>query len=61
MEDQVESSISTIEDRIPRWLKYCCKMCCEKGGCYERQALIVGKECTVEMCILDGVIEHFGH
>ena len=31
-------SISAIEDRIPRWLQYRYKTCCEKGGCHGRWA-----------------------
>jgi len=46
-------SISAIEDRISRWLQYHHKVCFKKGGCHERQALIIGKECTMEMCFLD--------
>jgi len=42
-----------MEDEIPGWLQHCYKACCEKGGYCGRQALIVGKECTVEMCFLD--------
>jgi len=34
---ELNRSISTIEDRIPGWLQYRHKMCCEKGGlvCFE--------------------------
>ena len=46
-------SISTMEDRIPKWFQHCHKVCCKKGGHCRRWALIVGKECTVEMCFLD--------
>ena len=42
-----------MEDRIPGWLHHHHKMCYEKGGCYRRQALIVDKEYTTEMCFLD--------
>jgi len=42
-----------MEDRIPRWLQHHYKMCCKKGGCCRRQALIVGKEYTAEICFLD--------
>jgi len=42
-----------MKDRIPRWLQYCHKVCCEKDGYHGRHALIVGKEYTVEMCFLD--------
>ena len=38
---ELNRSISTIEDRIPRWLQHCHKTCCEKGGCHERQACII--------------------
>jgi len=34
-------NISTIEDRIPRGLQYCCKVYCEKDGHYGRQACII--------------------
>ena len=34
-------SISAMEDRIPRWLQHYYKMCCEKSGCYGRQACII--------------------
>ena len=34
-------SISTMENRIPRWLQHRCKACCKKDGCYERQACII--------------------
>ena len=36
-------SISTIEDRIPRWLQHCHKACCEKGGRHGRWAYIIGR------------------
>jgi len=36
-------SISTVEDGIPGWLQHHCKVCCEKGGCYGRQACIIGR------------------
>jgi len=39
-----------MEDRIPGWLQQYYKACCEKGGHCKRQALIVGKEYTIEMC-----------
>ena len=42
-----------MEDGIPRQLQHCCKACCKKGGHHGRQALIIGKECTIEMCFLD--------
>ena len=42
-----------MEDRIPRWLHHHHKTCYEKGGCHRRQALIVDKEYTTEMCFLD--------
>jgi len=29
---KLNRSISTIKDRISRWLQYCYKTCCEKGG-----------------------------
>ena len=53
MEDKLNRSISTVEDGIPRGLQHCHKICCKKGGYYKRQALIVGKEYTMEMCFLD--------
>jgi len=34
-------SISTVEDRILRWLQYCYKMCCKKGGYCGRWACII--------------------
>ena len=42
-----------MKDRIPRWLHYCHEACCKKGGRHGRQALIVDKECTVEICFPD--------
>jgi len=42
-----------MEDRIPGWLHHYHKMYCEKGDCCERQALIVDKECTMEICFPD--------
>ena len=30
-----------MEDRIPRWLQYCHKTCCEKGGYYGRWACMI--------------------
>jgi len=38
---EVNRSISVMEDRIPRGLQHCHKMCCEKGGRRGRQAYIV--------------------
>jgi len=29
---KLNRSISAVENRIPRGLQYCHKMCCEKGG-----------------------------
>jgi len=29
---KLNGSISTMEDRIPRWLQHHHKMCCEKDG-----------------------------
>ena len=29
---ELNRSISTMEDRIPRWLQHHHEMCCEKGG-----------------------------
>ena len=29
---KLNRSISAVEDRIPRGLQHCPKMCCEKGG-----------------------------
>ena len=46
-------SIFTMENRIPELLQHRCKVCCEKGSCHGRQALIVGKECIMEICFLD--------
>jgi len=34
-------------------LQHHLKVCCEKGGHHGRQALIIDKECTTEMCFLD--------
>jgi len=34
-------SISTMKDRIPRWLQHCWKACCKKDGHYERRACII--------------------
>ena len=42
-----------MEDRISRQLQHCSKVCCEKGSCRGRQALIVDKKCTVEICFPD--------
>jgi len=42
-----------MEDGIPGWLQHCHKACCKKGSHHGRQALIVGKKCTVEMCFPD--------
>ena len=42
-----------MDDGIPGWLQHCHKVYCEKGGCYGRQALIVGMECTTEMYFPD--------
>jgi len=42
-----------MKDGISRWFQHHLKACCEKGGCHGRWALIVGKECTVEMCFPD--------
>ena len=38
---ELNRSISTVEDRISRWLQHCHKMCCEKGGHHGRQACII--------------------
>ena len=38
---KLNRSISAVEDGIPRWLQHCHKMCCEKGGCYERQTCMI--------------------
>jgi len=38
---KLNRSISAVEDRIPRELQHCHKMCCEKGGCHRRQACII--------------------
>ena len=46
-------SISVMEDGISRWLHHRCEVCCEKGDRHGRQALIVDKECTVEICFPD--------
>jgi len=35
---ELNRSIPTMEDRIPRGLQYHHKMCCEKGSCHGRQA-----------------------
>ena len=42
-----------MEDGIPGWLQHYYKACCKKSGHYGRQALIVGKECTAEICFLN--------
>ena len=42
-----------MEDGISRQLQYYSKACCEKDGYHGKQALIVGKEYTVEICFLD--------
>ena len=41
--------ISIIEDGIPGWLQYRCKMCCKKDGYHERRACIIGDNITVGM------------
>ena len=38
---KLNRSISTVKDRIPRWLQHCHKTCCEKDGCYRRLACII--------------------
>jgi len=38
---KLNRSISAMEDRISGWLQHCHKMCCEKGGCYRRQACMI--------------------
>ena len=38
---ELNRSISAVEDRIPRWLQYHHKTCCEKDGCYGRWACII--------------------
>ena len=38
---KLNRSISTMEDRIPRWLQYHHETCCEKGGCHGRWACII--------------------
>jgi len=38
---ELNRSISAMEDRIPRGLQHCHKMCCEKGDYYGRQACII--------------------
>ena len=35
---KLNRSISSIEDRIPRWLQHHHETCCKKGGCYGRWA-----------------------
>jgi len=37
---ELNRSISTMEDRIPRWLQHHHEMCCEKGGHHGRQACV---------------------
>jgi len=37
---ELNRSISTVEDRIPRGLQHHHKTCCEKGGCCGRRACI---------------------
>jgi len=38
---KLNRSISVMEDRIPRGLQHCHKMCCEKDGCCGRWACII--------------------
>ena len=38
---ELNRSISTMEDRIPRGLQHHYKMCCEKDGHHGRQACII--------------------
>jgi len=38
---ELNRSISTMEDRIPRWLQHHHKICYEKGGHCGRQACII--------------------
>ena len=42
-----------MEYRIPRWLHHCCKVYCKKDGHCGKQAYMVDKECTMEMCFPD--------
>ena len=38
---ELNRSISTVEDGIPRELQHCHKTCCKKGGHHRRQACII--------------------
>ena len=38
---ELNRSISTVEDGIPRGLQHCHKTCCKKGGCHERWAYMI--------------------
>jgi len=38
---ELNRSISTMEDRIPRWLQHHNKMCCAKGSHHRRQAYMI--------------------
>ena len=38
---ELNRSISTMEDGIPRYLQHCYKTCCKKGGHHERQACMI--------------------
>ena len=38
---ELNQSISTVEDRILRWLQHHHKMCYKKGGCCRRQACMI--------------------
>ena len=40
---ELNRSISTMEDGIPRWLQHCHKTCCKKDGHCERHACIIGR------------------
>jgi len=38
---ELNRSISAVEDGISGWLQHYHKTCCEKDGCYGRQACII--------------------
>ena len=38
---ELNRSISSVEDGIPRGLQHCHKTCCKKGSCHRRWACII--------------------
>ena len=46
---ELDRSISAMEDRIPRRLQHCYKICCKKGGRYRRCTCMFGGNFTMRM------------